>query len=123
MRRKMLEWRDRSVSSRGQKEGTFEMMANKQVFGRWAKDQRRDKSTLQRAAITMFSWSKPSSVPPSAASSTAGRRPPSGIGRDAHLSSYLNHPVLKPSTRKVSIGENRSHVCTLSPVLLFAIWF
>ena len=54
---------------------------------------------------TMFSWSKPSSIPPSAASSSPQRRSSTSISRDTHLASYLNHPVLKPSTRKVSVGE------------------
>ena len=50
----------------------------------------------------MFSWSKQSSTPAtSSASSSAG----SLISRSVHLSSYLNHPVLKPSTRKVSTDD------------------
>lgn len=50
----------------------------------------------------MFSWSKQSSTPAtSSVSSSAG----SVISRSVHLSSYLNHPVLKPSTRKVSTDD------------------
>ena len=53
----------------------------------------------------MFSWSKQHTSTPSA--STAGRSHASSclISRDEHLSSYLNHSVLKPSTRKVSTDD------------------
>ena len=59
--------------------------------------------------IIMFSWSKQSSTPVPSAS--VGSRPSntnaslSLIPRNVHLSSYLNHRVLKPSTRKVSADD------------------
>lgn len=62
----------------------------------------------------MFSWSnKPPAPAPAASSSTSPPRPrpSSTMSRSFHLSSYLNHQVLKPSTRKVSTGKwkyNRS---------------
>lgn len=54
----------------------------------------------------MFSWSKghKSSAYPGARSSGGGSA--SGISRDEHIQSYLNDPTLKPSTRRVSAGEN-----------------
>jgi len=65
--------------------------------------------------LSMFSWSKQPSTPASSSSSapsssTASYRPhhaPSTplIPRNVHLSSYLNHPVLKPSTRKASADD------------------
>ena len=63
----------------------------------------------------MFSWSKQSSTPaasssvPSSSSAAGYRRNSAStaslIPRNVHLSSYLNHPVLKPSTRKVSADD------------------
>lgn len=50
----------------------------------------------------MFSWSKQSSTP---ATSSVPSSSGSLIPRSVHLSSYLNHPVLKPSTRKVSTDD------------------
>ena len=61
----------------------------------------------------MFSWSKQSSTPAAASSTVssstvAGYRSEiasSAVPRNVHLSQYLNHPVLKPSTRKVSADD------------------
>jgi ESCRT-I complex subunit VPS37 len=47
----------------------------------------------------MFSWSNNSSSKPSRRTSGAATR---GRSREEHLRSYLEHPTLKPSTRKVS---------------------
>lgn len=57
---------------------------------------------------SMFSWSKPtlSSSAPSPSRATYRSHAPSAlISRNVHLSSYLNHPVLKPSTRKASADD------------------
>ncbi|KAL3787351.1 hypothetical protein HJC23_004376 [Cyclotella cryptica] len=54
----------------------------------------------------MFSWSRPSPPLPSVVATTPGRpRPTPGISRDVHLASYLNHTVLRPSTRRVSVDD------------------
>ncbi len=56
----------------------------------------------------MFSWSRsshtPDSAPVTAFNGTRTRLGPT-ISRNAHLSSYLGHHVLKQSTRKVSPGK------------------
>ena len=55
----------------------------------------------------MFSWSSKghkASGYPGARSSGGGSG--SGVSRDEHIQSYLNDPTLKPSTRRVSAGEN-----------------
>lgn len=55
----------------------------------------------------MFSWSNKghkASGYPGARSSGGGSG--SGVSRDEHIQSYLNDPTLKPSTRRVSAGEN-----------------
>ncbi|KAL7553437.1 hypothetical protein ACHAWF_016714 [Thalassiosira exigua] len=58
----------------------------------------------------MFSWSKPGppSTPSSPSSSGGGHS--SSISRSVHLSSYLDHRILKPSTRKVSSDRPRTFV-------------
>ncbi|EED91971.1 hypothetical protein THAPSDRAFT_268881 [Thalassiosira pseudonana CCMP1335] len=53
----------------------------------------------------MFSWSRPPPPPGVAAAQKRAAYHTPAISRDAHLSSYLNHPVLKPSTRKVSVDD------------------
>ncbi|KAL7535323.1 hypothetical protein ACHAXR_006422 [Thalassiosira sp. AJA248-18] len=52
----------------------------------------------------MFSWSgRPTPV---ASSASPSRTPPSSsISRSVHLSSYIRHPILEPSTRKVSSDD------------------
>lgn len=66
-------------------------------------------ASLKKRLSTMFSWSKQSTTPASSSSSVPSPsrgsyrpQPPALIPRKVHLSSYLNHPVLKPSTRKAS---------------------
>ncbi|KAL7443947.1 hypothetical protein ACHAXM_010957 [Skeletonema potamos] len=57
----------------------------------------------------MFSWSKQqsssTSVPTSSAAGYRSQASAALIPRNVHLSSYLDHPVLKPSTRKVSADD------------------
>ena len=60
-----------------------------------------------KSCSKMFSWSSKghkASGYPGARSSGGGSG--SGVSRDEHIQSYLNDPTLKPSTRRVSAGEN-----------------
>ena len=65
------------------------------------------KSKHKSCCSKMFSWSSKghkASGYPGARSSGGGSG--SGVSRDEHIQSYLNDPTLKPSTRRVSAGEN-----------------